>query len=181
MNTTTTEDSTTPPEHDMTGWRIEKAELTVNFIRNCRSRLRGLGIEDPATLGYLHGAAHCATKLLSEAAGKDWTTKDADLVLGEDGEAFEVLKVRYGVLKTTKADAERAERHKLAESILPLLEEPRGIGRPNLHGVIGHYHGTSAAMNRLLELLEEVSFGRMEWDAFGAEAKTLVDDFKSGG
>jgi len=164
----------------MSAWCGEKATHVVQGLARIIDELRHRPQLDPEMLEAEIGAIlGDATKILSFAAGADWSLADPDTIMRSGYEGYEEIAVKYGVLHETTGQRRLREVEEKVKEFEPrfreLVEGPRVPGRTMLHELLARTTIKNPQVTGLADLTEQVTMGEIEWEEFQRSAALLLD------
>jgi len=167
-------------QFDMADWCVEKAAHVVDQLARLLDDVRGDRDERDSVVENAIGMALWnATKVLAFASGGEWSPGDRDTIMEAGYKGYENVAVKYGVLDETEAQSQARKIREFEASFRDLVVGPRSPNRKLLHVLLTRCGLSHPLIERLADLLEEVTMGRLEWDDLQASALPLLDELKA--
>ena len=164
--------------HNMAAWCNEKAEHSLASLARTLEQVREVRemsqtMKD-SLLQELWFAVSDTSKLLAFSCGAEWDPSDADTVFEQGYLGLERVMVRYGMLQETSQDRQRKRLEQFLSRLETLLEGPRAPNRTMIHEALAGTPLQHPLLDEFGSLIESVSMGEMQWDAFVPLARDLV-------
>jgi hypothetical protein len=171
--------------HDMQVWMEEKANDLVWSLAQALDDIRRVS-GDPAVsadalddcLEMIRIAVRQSTKLLSFSIGSVWSDKDEEAVLQNGSRGYREVVARWGVQDLSAMGPPRLTLDEFRAELMPLLEGPRS-NRTLVHELLREARRSKLPVERLEDLVECVTFGRLGWDEFRLQAPDELERMAS--
>ncbi len=164
-------------EYDMADWLIEKSKAVLTettLLYESLGKSEELSEELISGLekhfGYIF---RNTTKVLAFACGSDWDAEDGQLIVNSGKAGLEQVLVKYGLIEETTEDKRKGEIHAFLRKLKPLIYESMQVIRDNTRQILSEAELGSDATEKIIDLLGQVSKGKLKWDEFIAKATEL--------
>ena len=166
-------------EYDMADWLIEKAKATLTettLLYESLGKNEELSDELVDSLekrfSYIF---RNATKTLAFASGSDWDAEDGKLIVKSGRAGLEQVLVKYELMEETTEDKRKGEIHAFLKQLKPLTFESMQIIRNETRRILSEAELGSDATDKIIDLLGQVSKGKLKWAEFVLKATELFN------
>jgi hypothetical protein len=164
-------------EYDMADWLIEKVKAMLTEITLLYESLGKSGDLSEELVGILEKRFDYifrnTTRILAFASGSDWDAEDGKLIINNGKAGLEQVLVKYGLMKETTEDKRKREIHAFLKQLKPLTFESMQVIRDETRRILAEAELGSDTTDKIIDLLGQVSGGKLNWDEFVSKATEL--------
>jgi len=166
-------------EYDMTDWLTEKSKAMLTETTLLYESLgKSEGLSDELVGGLEKRFSYIfrnSTKLLAFASGSDWDAEDVKLIVNNARAGLEQVLVKYGLMEETTEDKIKGEIRTFLKQLKPLTFESMQIIRDETRRILAEAELGSDTTDKIINLLGQVSRGKLKWDEFVSRATELFN------